>query len=83
MSPERLGSILPRVLKTMAAQAEEPMSDDDDIKPEVTKHGLPLCTESCPSHDGKRCRVLGQRPSRICEPAVEAMAERLEAKAER
>ena len=82
MRPERLRSILPRVLKTMAAQTERTMSDED-IKPEVTKHGLPLCTESCPSHDGKRCRVLGQRPSRICEPAVEAMAERLEAMAGR
>ena len=75
MKPERLGSIIPRVLAVMAGM--------ESIKPEVTKHGLPLCTESCPSHDGKRCRVLGQRPSRICEPAVEAMAELLEAKAER
>ena len=32
--------------------------------------GLPCCSESCPSHDGKRCELMGFRPSRLCEPAV-------------
>lgn len=40
---------------------------------------VPLCTESCPQHDGKRCRLMGFRPSSICEPVVELMAERLNA----
>lgn len=33
--------------------------------------GIPLCQdELCPQYDGKRCRMLGFRPDRICEPAV-------------
>lgn len=43
--------------------------------------GVPRCGQApapgkhgCPSYDGKRCAVLGQRPDWICEPAVEAMA---------
>jgi hypothetical protein len=31
---------------------------------------VPLCDEECPSHDGKRCEILGRRPGYICEPAV-------------
>lgn len=38
---------------------------------------VPFCDERCPQHDGKRCRLLGERPGRICEPAVSAMAEAL------
>ena len=51
----------------------------EDVRPEFTGKGLPMCVESCPSHDGKRCRALGFRPSSICEPAVEAMAVRIRA----
>lgn len=33
--------------------------------------GLPLCAnEQCPAFDGKRCRILGFRPDRFCEPAL-------------
>ena len=35
---------------------------------------VPRCTERCPHHDGKRCRLMGFRPGPLCEPAVEAMA---------
>lgn len=39
-------------------------------KPDRDEHGLPLCSEQCPKHDGKRCRELGFRPDRFCEPAL-------------
>lgn len=45
-----------------------------DARPEWAVSGLPWCTrEDCPAFDGKRCRVVGARPSSICEPAVDAM----------
>ncbi len=31
---------------------------------------VPYCDEMCPQHDGKRCRIMGVRPSSICEPEV-------------
>lgn len=34
---------------------------------------VPHCNEQCPHYDGKRCRLLGQRPDTLCEPVVEAM----------
>lgn len=50
----------------------------DDIKPLVfPSDGVPMCQDSCPSYDGKRCRVMGFRPDRICEPAVKQMAAEL------
>lgn len=39
---------------------------------------IPFCTETCARHDGKRCTVLGYRPSHICEPAVAALVTRIE-----
>jgi hypothetical protein len=36
---------------------------------------VPLCMEECGQHDGKRCRLLGVRPDRLCEPAVAAMGD--------
>jgi hypothetical protein len=46
---------------------------DDDI---------PWCDESCPQHDGKRCREIGFRPGNICEPEVRDLVIRLRAKGE-
>ena len=37
-------------------------------------NGVPLCVETCPHHDGKRCGAIGYRMGRICEPSVIAMA---------
>lgn len=35
------------------------------------RDGVPICTEDrCPQYDGKRCRELGFRPDRMCEPEV-------------
>jgi hypothetical protein len=42
-------------------------------KPSPTRdaNGLPLCSEdACALYDGKRCRALGFRPDRFCEPAL-------------
>jgi len=29
---------------------------------------VPLCSEKCPHHDGKRCRVTGNEPEQVCRP---------------
>lgn len=43
------------------------------------ERGVPVCSEGgCHFYDGKRCRVLGMRPSRVCEPVVERMGEMLD-----
>lgn len=43
--------------------------------PTIDERGVPFCSEDrCPSFDGKRCEELGDRPGRICEPAVVQMA---------
>jgi hypothetical protein len=32
---------------------------------------LPICSmEGCPQYDGKRCRVTGDQPVKVCEPAL-------------
>lgn len=46
-----------------------------DVRPLIVR-GVPWCSESCPSHDGKRCIQLGHRPDAICEPAAREMARR-------
>lgn len=44
------------------------------LRPRVLK-GVPWCSEEeCPQYDGKRCELIGGRPSGICEPAVKDMA---------
>lgn len=49
-----------------------------EARPDWQPNGVPVCsTLDCPSYDGKRCRLTGFRPARICEPAVEAMSEEL------
>ena len=49
----------------------------DRPEPAMDLDGLPRCTENCPQHDGKRCRLLGLRPSEFCEPALEQQREAL------
>jgi hypothetical protein len=40
-------------------------------RPERDKNGLPVCSaECCPQYDGKRCREMGFRPDRFCEPQL-------------
>ncbi len=57
------------------------MSTERDYTPHpvLDNNGVPLCTEHCPHHDGKRCQLLTIRPERICEPAVIDMARSLRA----
>lgn len=45
---------------------------DWSAMPRWTDNGnLPMCSEgACPEFDGKRCKILGNRPGAICEPAV-------------
>jgi hypothetical protein len=49
----------------------------DNVEPRINKDGIPYCSDRCPSHDGKRCEIIGASPSLICEPAVQDMAARL------
>jgi hypothetical protein len=49
----------------------------ESMQPEINDLGVPLCDERCPSHDGKRCRLLGLPPSIVCEPAVAVMAQHI------
>jgi hypothetical protein len=53
----------------------------EEVSPRVADDGVPLCSDRCPSHDGKRCVVLGHQPGRICEPAVVEMARLLRERA--
>jgi len=39
-------------------------------RPDRGDNKVPYCSEQCPQHDGKRCRIMGGRPSAICEPEV-------------
>ena len=51
------------------------IEDLSEARPEwSTGTDVPYCDEACPQYDGKRCRLLGQRPGAICEPAVAEMA---------
>lgn len=48
------------------------------MSPYIDDRGVPYCSEDwCARYDGKRCRLLGRRPSTVCEPAVVDMAARL------
>ena len=40
------------------------------MNPDYDKNGLPLHVDECPEYDGKRCKLMGFRPDRFCEPAL-------------
>jgi hypothetical protein len=46
------------------------------MTPTRDKDGLPLHTDECPEYDGKRCRFMGFRPDRFCEPELVEERER-------
>lgn len=54
------------------------MTDLPAIEPDVCG-GIPFCSERCPQHDGKRCRILGLKPGNICEPGVSRILEERDA----
>ena len=56
--------------KTWTTEIEEML----EVEPDWDDELVPRCSEHCPQYDGKRCRLLGQRPGAICEPAVAEMA---------
>jgi hypothetical protein len=62
------------VAKLEEPQPEEPVIAEPQPEPRVDQDGVPWCETSCQHHDGKRCEMLGQRPSSICEPAVVRLA---------
>jgi hypothetical protein len=43
---------------------------DPDVRPTWDERGLPLCDDACPNFDGKRCKAMGFRPDRFCEPML-------------
>lgn len=49
-----------------------------DRQPTVAEDGMPICSEECTQHDGKRCRTLGRKPRTICEPAVSDLLQYVE-----
>ena len=55
-------------------------SDGRAPTPRWLPEGAPACSEDeCPQYDGKRCRLMGFRPSTLCEPVVREMAKLLRA----
>ena len=65
----------------LAAGPEAPPPPSDEVReaaertryataPDRGDNRVPYCSEQCPQHDGKRCRIMGVRPSSICEPEV-------------
>lgn len=38
------------------------------ISPYEDDNGVGLCHEKCPQYDGKRCELMGRRPSEVCYP---------------
>ena len=48
-----------------------------EVEPDWDDHLVPRCSGHCRQHDGKRCRIMGQRPTALCEPAVDMMADLL------
>jgi hypothetical protein len=48
-----------------------------DVSPDIGEGGIPLCSNTnCPAYDGKRCKHIGARPDRMCEPAVAELVRR-------
>jgi hypothetical protein len=60
-------------LKARWSQTVEP----EGASPVWGEDRVPRCTEDCPSHDGKHCKLIGFRAPDICEPTVAEMARAL------
>lgn len=43
------------------------------IEPNV-HDGISWCSESCRSHDGKRCKIIGGEPETVCTPDNQRLA---------
>lgn len=64
-------------------RAEHDVEESADNADPTWEEGVPHCSERCKHFDGKRCELLGVRPSFICEPVVSAMADRIDSEARR
>jgi hypothetical protein len=64
---------------TWRIDAQAAAGNEDDAAKPMWMSDLPFCSHECPHHDGKRCRVIGLRPDRLCEPVVAEMARMLSA----
>ena len=51
-----------------------------DVAPTVEwSNGVPFCNgDKCAHYGGKRCELVGRRPSRVCEPVVTEMSDLLD-----
>lgn len=46
------------------------MTHDEKRMLPVWDDDVPYCDSRCPQHDGKRCRLTGFKPDRVCVPKV-------------
>ncbi len=61
----------------MAAAEMEAAHDEVAVSPRWST-AVPYCAkEECDQYDGKRCKLMGQRPGNVCVPVVMGMAELL------
>ena len=51
----------------------EPFAHNQLVRPDGFR-----CAETCPSHDGKRCGILGYRAPDICVPYVKELITEVE-----
>lgn len=43
-------------------------------EPLYDRHGVAMCSDVCRQYDGKRCAILGSRPTSVCEPHYREVA---------
>jgi len=66
--------------RMQSAALERSKAGESNRQPRIGDDGIPHCAyEACVQYDGSRCRVLGFRPSGLCEPQVADMARELAA----
>ena len=63
-----------------SATLERSKARESNRQPRIGDDGIPHCSyDACAQYDGKRCGVLGYRPTSLCEPQVADMARDLAA----
>jgi len=72
--PPPMPSMIPVPIATAPPAADEVREAAGGTRyatrPDRGDNRVPYCSEQCPQHDGKRCRIMGVQPSLICEPEV-------------
>lgn len=59
--------------KLLSLQGKWVKIGDQAAAPSWDSFSIPLCEDTCPYFDGKRCSAIGLRPDRICEPVLQEM----------